>query len=474
MAHSFNLREVFPYLNAFRNQLWVMTIPAPLLLEDYGARSANLAEDLLLLVFSGIRLVVVPDHEDLITQESSKWGISRHAQEGQWIIPKSAWPTLASQISWRHFQIQATLSRLIRREDLNRQFARIHGGAYIRARTRGIFAGVDLGHNGEVRSVDDFLLRDHLQEGGIALIPALAPSATGTLYWVGAESLSVALSLSLQSTKWIRLVTEPLRDCLPQSWIDSVSGRHGLIYKTAHVSREGLPAELTTSVLREIIAERAKLPPQASDTAKINFWQAAVKVADKGRGRVHVIDSNPQDLQARDNLLTELFTHHGSGLLISPTDLEQIRPASINDVSAIVSLIAPLEQDGTLVPRSREQLERDIEYFWVAEHDGRLIACAALLPMMKGVAELACMAVAPDERRRGLGERLLAMLEMHAQKMGLRKLFLLTSRTHEWFAEHDFVACSPDDLPPDRRQYYDNGRCSRVMVRQLTSLLSSS
>lgn len=55
-----------------------------------------------------------------------------------------------------------------------------------------------------------------------------------------------------------------------------------------------------------------------------------------------------------------------------------MREAAIEDVGGLLDLISPLEEQGILVRRSREVLEREIEQFSVVEREGMIIACAAL------------------------------------------------------------------------------------------------
>ena len=70
---------------------------------------------------------------------------------------------------------------------------------------------------------------------------------------------------------------------------------------------------------------------------------------------------------------------------------EGMRPADPADVAAIAELLAPLEAEGILAPRSRAQLEADLPHFVVAEreakvgitvcaqmHSARRLACALL------------------------------------------------------------------------------------------------
>ena len=50
-------------------------------------------------------------------------------------------------------------------------------------------------------------------------------------------------------------------------------------------------------------------------------------------------------------------------------------------------------------------------------------------------AELACLAVNPDYRREGYGERLMKAVERAAKEHGINTLFVLTTRTAAWFTE---------------------------------------
>ncbi len=56
--------------------------------------------------------------------------------------------------------------------------------------------------------------------------------------------------------------------------------------------------------------------------------------------------------------------------------------------------------------------------FWVVEDArGRVAACVAVDEPEPGTAELHRLYVRPDHRRRGLGERLVALVEEHARRM---------------------------------------------------------
>src|SRR5690606_16137542 len=120
--------------------------------------------------------------------------------------------------------------------------------------------------------------------------------------------------------------------------------------------------------------------------------------------------------------------------------LDDLRPATVDDVGAIVQLIEPLEADGTLVPRGRAVLERDAEQLTVLEHDGVIYGCVAITPYRHdGMAEMACLVVQQEWQGTGEGEVLLRHAGLRARAMGAKRLFVLTTRTSHWFIKRGFV-----------------------------------
>jgi amino-acid N-acetyltransferase len=167
-------------------------------------------------------------------------------------------------------------------------------------------------------------------------------------------------------------------------------------------------------------------------------------------------------------MLLELFTRDGIGTLISQTPFETIRPARVGDVPGILDLIVPLEQQGVLVARTRERLEGDIGDYVVIERDGTVIGCAALHGFPEDrMGELACLVLHPEYRSEQRGGRLLAHVEQTARSHGLDRLFVLTTQTAHWFREHGFEPAEPDVLPAWRRDSFNRGRNSKVLIKPL-------
>jgi len=182
-----------------------------------------------------------------------------------------------------------------------------------------------------------------------------------------------------------------------------------------------------------------------------------------GVGRAHLVSR-----RAEGATLLELFTHSGVGTMITADPVEKLRPAKIEDVGGILALIEPLEADGTLVKRNRERLEQEIGNFEVIEHDGSILACAALYPYAeeKG-AELACLAVAPEYRDAGYGERLLLACETRAKDMKIRRVFALTTRAQHWFLAQGFKEAGVGVLPEKRQALYNWKRGSKIFLKRL-------
>lgn len=166
-------------------------------------------------------------------------------------------------------------------------------------------------------------------------------------------------------------------------------------------------------------------------------------------------------------LLKELYTRDGAGILISRDVYEGIRQAQASDVRAVQDLISPLVQEGILVHRSRDQLEKDMQRCYVLTRDGTMLACAMLKQYDGTHGEVSCLAVHPGYRREGRGETLLAYLERRALLLGLSHVFVLSTRTMLWFEERGFVLSDPSLLPPTRA--YNATRGSKVYIKQLGS-----
>jgi amino-acid N-acetyltransferase len=154
--------------------------------------------------------------------------------------------------------------------------------------------------------------------------------------------------------------------------------------------------------------------------------------------------------------------------MVTAERFETLRTAEIEDVGGILELIAPLEEQGILVRRSREQLELEMDHFMIAERDGMIIGCAALYPYPEEqLGELACLAIHPDYQRAGRGEELLRAVERRARELQLSRVLVLTTQTAHWFRERGFEPAKIADLPMERQSLYNYRRNSKVFIKTL-------
>ena len=153
--------------------------------------------------------------------------------------------------------------------------------------------------------------------------------------------------------------------------------------------------------------------------------------------------------------------------MLTRDPLFRLREATVEDIGALASVIAPMEADGTLVRRSRERLEEEIERFTVVEYDGVLVGCAALYPSSTSApAEMACVAVVPEHRRAGLGEMLLKRIESRPGRSA-SSACSCSPRAPPTGSGARLPRGAPDELPRQKREMYDVSRRSKVFMKSL-------
>ena len=83
------------------------------------------------------------------------------------------------------------------------------------------------------------------------------------------------------------------------------------------------------------------------------------------------------------------------------------RRAKLSDVRAIFELISGYAQQGLLLPRAEDEIQRNISHFLVHEDKKRVVSCVALESYGTDLAEIRSLAVDPELRGRRAGTKLL-------------------------------------------------------------------
>ncbi|MDH4159699.1 MAG: amino-acid N-acetyltransferase [Actinomycetota bacterium] len=114
-----------------------------------------------------------------------------------------------------------------------------------------------------------------------------------------------------------------------------------------------------------------------------------------------------------------------------------VREARTSDVVAIRTLVDTYTEDRILLAKATVTLYEDVQEFYVAEVDGRVVGCGALHVLWEDLAEVRTLAVEPAHRGHGLGHLLLQRLVRQAREVGVTRLFTLTFET-DFFSRHGF------------------------------------
>jgi amino-acid N-acetyltransferase len=184
-----------------------------------------------------------------------------------------------------------------------------------------------------------------------------------------------------------------------------------------------------------------------------------------GVPRVHVING-----AVEEGLLAEVFTNEGVGTLIYGNEFQQIRRALKKDVRSILNLTKRSVESEEMVKRTRSNIEKQLGDYYIFEIDKNPVACVALhTDVEHGKGELACLYVSPAHENQGIGRKLVQYVENKARDMGLNELITLSTQAFTYFqSKGGFAEGTPDDLPPARREKYDqSGRNSKVLVKKL-------
>lgn len=412
-------RTAAPYIHAHRDATFVIAFDGETI---DSAGFDPLLHDIAILSSLGVKLVLVYGARPQIEAQCKQQNIPVHYHGGLRITDDASLKTAKAVIGKLRVDIESKLSFGLPHTPMADARIRCTSGNLVTARPAGILDGVDLGHTGEVRRVDVAGIKQQLNLDNIVLLPPLGYSLTGEIFNLSSEAIATAVATAINADKLIFI---------------------------GHSNRD-LPRELTLQEARE------NLSAHPSIAAAVTACQSGVK-------RVHLLD------RALDGaLLQELFSRDGAGTLLTATSFETTRQATIDDVAGILELLQPLEENGALVKRSRELLEREIDHFTVMERDGTVVACAALYPYPENnMAELACLAVSDTYRRHGRGQQLLTSIEKIAVSAGLNHLYVLTTQTAHWFLEHGFNQAEIAELPVAKQALYNYQRNSKVFKKDL-------
>ena len=435
-------RSVAPYIHLHRGKTFVVAIAGEAIA---AGKLSGIAQDLALIQSMGVKVVLVHGFRPQVNEQLKAKGHQPRFAGGLRITDEVALDCAQEAAGQIRYEIEAAFSQGLPNTPMAGSTVRVLSGNFISARPVGIVDGVDFQHSGVVRKVDTAGIQRTLDFGAMVLLSPFGFSPTGEAFNLTMEEVATSVAIALQSDKLIFLTETP-----------------GIRIRPGEPEGEDNPidTELPLAAADKLLSE---LPPAVLPTDTAFYLQHCVKACKGGVERSHILGF------ATDGaLLLEVYVHDGIGTMVVDEKLESLREASGDDVADILKLIEPFEKDGTLVKRSRTEIERDVGNYTILEHDGVIFACAALYPYPENrSAEMAALTVSPDSQGQGDGERVLKRIEQRARAMGLDSIFVLTTRTMHWFLKRGFVQADPEQLPEARRRQYNWDRKSQVLVKKL-------
>ena len=420
-------RGAAPYIKAHRKKTFVILISDEVI---YSDRFIGLVHDIALLNHLGIKLVLLHGSRNRIDAHLAANKLDPRFHQNIRISDTETLPYIVQAINEVKTYFESQLSMGLPNTPLSGSEISLLSGNFVTGMPLGVIDGVDMQHSGKVRDIKHEEIKGLLALNHVILLSNIGYSRTGEVFNLPAEELAGAVASALKADKLVFI-------------------HRDLGEGDSH------PSSLSTRDCEDLLRGN-EIPDDMKNLLRqaISAIQAQVK-------RVHLID------QAVDGgLLLELFTRDGCGTMVTNLFYEGIRPGNIDDIGGVLSLIEPLQSNGVLVERSREQLELEIAHFQVIEKDGMVIACIACIPDTDNkLAEIACLAVHDDYQRAGLGNQLLHVAEQKAMKSGISRLYALTTRTSHWFIEHGFVESGDFQLPPARQENFNPDRRSKILTK---------
>lgn len=432
-------RTVAPYIHAYHGKTFVVAIAGELIA---AGKLSSFAQDLAILQAMGIKLVLVHGFRPQVSEQLRAKGHPEQFSNGLRITDAVALDCAQEAAGQLRFEIEAAFSQGLPNTPMANAIVRVVSGNFLTARPVGIVDGVDFQHSGVVRKVDAKAIRSAMDIGSLVLLSPFGFSPTGEAFNLTMEDVATSTAIALQADKLL-FVTE-------------IVGVHEI----ASDPQSPIDTELALADAQRLLAT---LPKPLLPTEPAFYLQHCVRACQGGVERSHILP-----FAVDGALLMEVFTHDGIGTMVIDEKLESLREATADDIGGILQLIEPFERDGTLVKRSRTEIERDVGHYTVIEHDGVIFGCAALYPYSDSqTAEMSALTVSPSVQGQGDGERILKRIEQRARSLGLTSIFVLTTRTMHWFIKRGFTQVEPDWLPEARRRSYNWDRRSQVLVKRL-------
>ena len=439
------IREAFYYQSRFEGSTMVFKIDFPVTIDP---SFPYLMKDLALLAQTGFKVVIVPGAKEYIDTILSAQNIKTELAEADNFSDPSR---ITSALAMPFVEMAAfhVATKFITCLSGSRIDALI--GNFVRARGLGVVDGVDMEHTGTVDKIYTASLSRAINMGMVPILPCIGWSPSGKPYNVPSDEIALAAAAALGAIKLFIVSADK-----------SLNTNILAIPEDIETRPDGSIIQLIPQQAEAIITANAKKPCGDGLKQSLPILNLAVQACRAGIDRVHIIDGREEGA-----VLKELFSNLGVGTMLHTDEYESIRPFHSRDMPDLMRLMEPLMQTGILIRRSAEQIQEKKNDYAVFEIDGKIHACGALHDWGEGQGEIAAIATDPLYTDLALGRRIVGYLVEKARKSGMKRAFVLTTHTQDWFESLGFREAPVDSLPERKIKLYDKQRKSKVFALEL-------
>ncbi len=298
-------RDATPYINAFRNKIFVLYFSDSILVSD---KFPSFVRDLTLLHSLGIRLILVHGARGLIDKKLEQAQIGTEFVSNLRVTDIEQMQLIKELYGTIRYDIEALFTRSISSSPQllakhSSSSLMIISGNFVTAQPLGIINGVNLQCTGKVRKIDVKQIEQLLAQNTIILLSPLGFSPSGETFNLDAEELAAKCAIAINADKLI-----------------FISPIQGIFDQNNNIITELNSDEIKIELLQNNITESEK-----------GLMQQVIYAAEAGVNKIQLIN---HDLDGA--LLIELFTNQGLGTLICNDQLEQICRANFDDINGFL------------------------------------------------------------------------------------------------------------------------------------------
>ena len=426
------IRDVIRYLRKFKNALIIIYLDENLL--DSPLFLSHI-KDICLIHEAGLQVILVPGAskriDNILKNEKIEWSFHCNCR----ITSPEAMPL----IKMAAFDVSNQIMTAFAGESKTAVI-----GNWVRARGKGVVDGFD-----SIKTV--------LENGFIPIFPCIGWSVAGKPYNISSVELAEQIAIHLKADKLFYMIPDA-----------EISSETFIIPDGTSIPTEGTVPSMD---LKEVDAflkanqkqttERSVANPFLHDKI-LSLLELAKKACLSDVTRVHIIDGSIDG-----TLPCEIFSDLGSGTMIYSSNYGKVRPMVRSDIAAVLRVMKPFVDSGLLLPRTKQSLLEQLDHYIVYEIDGGVRACASLIPYESGQMEIAGVAVHESCSHIGVGPKMIDYLIKRAKDSGAKEVFLLTTKTADWFERLGFVSSDISTIPEQRRKIWTPERGSKVLSLKL-------